>query len=387
MQRLCPICGFSGKKFLYLQNFHNKVLSLMEKYTVVSCKKCGFVFADNIPSQRKFSRYYAIMSKYEYNYKDGAVSKDQLNYFSKVAGYLSIYLKCKTVAILDVGCSTGGLLSVLKKKGYSNLTGLDPSSYCVNAVKKLHRINAIKGDIDSFKTQNKYDLVILSATLEHLVDFEGSMMKIWYLLKDGGLLFIEVPDAERFSSFVSAPFQQFSIEHINYFSRYSMENMLNKYSFKKVDISRNINKINLTVDPDIFVLAEKINMKSGEIKKDRVSGKKIKSYIDKCSSTDKTLKAKLKKVFSENKKIIIWGTGTGTLRLIEEGLDVSKIAFFVDSNARYKGKKLNGLIIKSPEEIKENRSPILISSYAYQNEIASQIRNVLKLKNKIIKVY
>jgi len=69
------------------------------------------------------------------------------------------------------------------------------------------------------------------------------------------------------------------------------------------------------------------------------------------------------------------------------GLDLSKILFFVDSNTRYIGKKLNGVEIKSPSDIREEEVPILISTYAYQQEIAYQIKKVLKLRNEIIKIY
>ena len=387
MNRPCPICSSIHKKLLYTQDFHNNELALMRKYSVVACVKCGFVFADKIPGQGKFSTYYSIMSKYEYNSKGGVVSGDQLSYFTKVVDYIVPYLSGKKVSILDVGCSTGSLLSVFKKKGFKNIRGLDPSLYCVKSVRRLYKIKAVKANISSYKTKNKYDLIILSATLEHLADFNSSMAKIRGLLKDNGLLFIEVPDAERFSAFISAPFQQFSIEHINYFSKYSMVNLLSRYSFRKINISRNINKFNRTTDPDLFVLAEKVPVSRNRISKDTVSKTKIRVYIGKCHDLDKKLKDRLAKIFHENKRIIVWGAGTSTQRLLGNGIDLSKTACFVDSNKRYSGKELDGIKIRSPKNIKEQDIPILISTYAYQEEIAYQIRNVLKLKNRIIKIY
>jgi SAM-dependent methyltransferase len=235
MNRSCPICSSSKKTLIYKQKFTNSGISLMKGYDIVVCKTCGFVFADKIPLQKEFDHYYAVMSKYEFNYANGAVSKDYLNHFTKIVNFLIPNIARKKAAILDIGCSTGGLLSIFKLKGYTNLLGIDPSSSCIKAVRKLYRIEASVNNIANFKTDKKFDLIILSAVLEHLVDFTQAILKIRSLLKDQGLLFIEVPDVERFAlfcsparldkedgrprprmvggrtSFVQAPFQQFSI--------------------------------------------------------------------------------------------------------------------------------------------------------------------------------
>jgi hypothetical protein len=59
----------------------------------------------------------------------------------------------------------------------------------------------------------------------------------------------------------------------------------------------------------------------------------------------------------------------------------------VDSNKNYIGNKLGGLEIKSPAEIRGEDAPILISTYAYQEEIVYQIKDILKLKNEVIELY
>ena len=387
MNRFCPICFCSEKTFLYKQNFNNKVISLMENYDVVVCKDCGFVYADNIPSQADFSNYYAVMSKYEFNYKDGIVSSDYIDYFTKVVKFLIPHINDKNARILDIGCSTGALLSIFKSKGCSNLLGVDPSPLCVRTTKELYKIEANINNISNFNTNEKFDLIILSAVLEHLVDFSNSMQKIWSLLKDQGLLFIEVPDSERFDLYISAPFQQFSIEHINYFSQYSITNLLSKLSFKIIEIQQNENKLNLTIDPDIFILSRKTDENNFKIIRDDICELNIRKYIAQCSKIDLEIKKIIQEKLLNKNKIIVWGVGTHTQRLIGSGLDLSKILFFVDSNIRYIGKKLNGIAIKSPSDIQEEEIPILISTYAYQEEIAYQIKKVLKLNNEIIKIY
>lgn len=387
MNRFCPICSCLEKTFLYKQNFNNKTISLIENYNVVVCKNCGFVYAENIPSQADFDNYYALMSKYEFIDKDGIVSKEYVDYYTKIVNFLIPYIKDNNARILDIGCSTGCLLSLFKSNGYSNLSGIDPSPLCVKTTKELYNIEATINNISNFNANEKFDLIILSAVLEHLVDFSASMQKIRSLLKDKGLLFIEVPDAERFDSYISGPFQQFSTEHINYFSQHSIKNLLSAFSFKILKIQFNKIKLNLNIEPDIFILSIKTDEKAFKIIRDDASELKIRNYITLCSKIDLEIKKIIKEKLLNKNKIIVWGVGTHTQRLIGSGLELSKVAFFVDSNVRYVGKKLNGIEIKSPDNIKEEEIPILISTYSYQEEIAYQIRNVLKLKNEIIKIY
>ncbi|MCM8796936.1 MAG: class I SAM-dependent methyltransferase [Candidatus Omnitrophica bacterium] len=359
----------------------------MESYDVVVCSNCGFVYADNIPSQDDFNNYYTVMSKYEFDYKNGVVSNSYIEHFTKIVNFLIPHITDFNAKILDIGCSTGALLSIFKLNGYSNLLGIDPSPSCVRATKELYNIEASVNNIFNFNTNEKFDLIILSAVLEHLVDFNNSMQKIRSLLKDRGLLFIEVPDAERFVLYISMPFQQFSIEHINYFSQNSIRNLLSKFSFEIIELQKNENRINQSIDPDIFILSRKSNENNFIIKRDDICELKIRNYISQCAELDLKIKKVIQEKLSNKNKIIVWGVGTHTQRMLGSILDLSKILFFVDSNIRYIGKKLKGIEIKSPSDIKEEGIPILISTYSYQEEIAYQIKEILKLNNEIITIY
>ncbi len=374
------------KNNIFKQNFGSNAIAIMDGYDVVACKNCGFVYSDNIPGQDEFNKYYEVMSKWEFNYKDGVVSDDYQKYFKKIVDFLVPYLTNKNVNIMDIGCSTGCLLNMFKEKGYSNLLGVDPSSACVKTVKELYNINAVASTISNLSVDKKFDVIILSAVLEHLVDFSGSMNKIRSLLNDEGLLFVEVPDATRFDSYIFTPFQQFSIEHIDYFSDLSLKNLLAKFGFEVIEMQKNENTVNQTIDPDIFVLSRISNKLNHKIVKDDITEKKLGDYISKCREMDVKVNKFLNETLAKNDKIIIWGVGTHTQRLVGAGLDLSKVLYFVDSNSRYRGKKINGVEVKSPQDIKED-TPILVSTFSYQEEVVRQIKDVLKLRNEVIKIY
>jgi len=86
--------------------------------------------------------------------------------------------------------------------------------------------------------------------------------------------------------------------------------------------------------------------------------------------------------------MIVWGVGTHTLRLLATGgLDIQRVALFVDSNPKYQQQELQGVPVVAPGELRERTEPILISSRSSQHAIEDQIRNSLGLKNRLILLY
>lgn len=387
MDRICPVCSSSEKVFIYNQKLNNTSISLMDNYDVVSCENCDFIFADKIPDQSAFNHYYKTMSKYEFDYKKGNVANDYMVHFKKIFKFIKPYVSDKATNILDIGCSTGALLAIFKNQGYHNVQGLDPSKACAETANKLYNIEVVANNILDYRTDQKFDLIILSAVLEHLIDLNAALKKMNSLLKDNGLLFIEVPDVNRFHSYIFTPFQQFSFEHINYFSDQSLLNLLSKFGFENLKMMPCENRVNQTIDPDIFAIFSKSNPSDSEFKKDPNSLLNVNKYISKCHEIDLELNNLLNTKLKGRNKIIVWGVGTHTQRLLGSGLDTSIIEFFVDSNTRYAGKRIDGVEIKSPEAILDDNIPILISTFSFQNEIHDQIREELKITNEIIHLY
>ena len=386
--RNCPICLSSNYSFLHLQEFHNNTISLMRKYDIVSCNACGMLYANKLPSQEQFKKYYRDISKYEFKNHNGKVKNSYVEHFQKIKNFIlqNISYRDKSIKILDIGCSTGSLLNEFKKEGFNNLLGIEPAESCRKVAKDLYNIEVVSKDLDNFDTEDKFDVVILSAVLEHLLCPQNAIKKIVYFLKLNGYIYIEVPDVDRFYKFVQSQYQQFSQEHINYFSKNSIINLLNQFGFEIVKMEQNENKITQTIDPDLFILAKWTNFRNYKIKKNKKGLRNIKKYIRKSEKLEKSIYSKLLRKIEDEDKIIVWGAGLHTQNLLKNKFFRKKILYFVDSNINYNNKKLYDLDIKLPEKIKED-IPILISSYGYENEIYNQIKNDLKLNNKIIKLY
>jgi 2-polyprenyl-3-methyl-5-hydroxy-6-metoxy-1,4-benzoquinol methylase len=393
-KRPCAICNSTRSRLLYRQTFSqlSDNSGLLSGYNVVVCLDCGFCFGDDIPEQAVFNAYYRDMSKYEkieYTKKDSPYDQAR---FKAMANVILKYLDNPKVRIFEVGCANGQLLSLLKNQGYKNVAGIDPSPVSAKIARLHYGINVSANTLSDVATSDEtVDFLILAGVLEHVRDLNPALQKLRAMLSVGGCIFITVPDASRYAEGEDAPFQEFSVEHINFFSAHSLANLLNANGFSEVSIQEDMIISNYrTSTPVIHGLFSKEDFFSSKPSnfKDSKTEMGLTIYINQSVQGDHNIQATIEKVVKSGRPIAVWGTGAHTLRLLATSkLGEARIRAFVDSNPKYQGKTLNNIPIISPQELKELPDPILISSRVYQKEIAGQIRNELKLNNEIIQLY
>jgi hypothetical protein len=112
------------------------------------------------------------------------------------------------------------------------------------------------------------------------------------------------------------------------------------------------------------------------------------AYVNGCRKLDAELRDTIRRALPASGRILVWGVGAHTLRLLATGgLEVEWVEAFVDSNSKYQRRDLRGVRVISPEEVRVRPEPILISSRGYQQEIQEQIRHGLGLANPVILLY
>jgi SAM-dependent methyltransferase len=390
--RSCPICKSGDKALLFNQSFAAfSQKNVIEAYDVVTCNNCGFCYADGIPEQQAFDSYYRDMSKYEKPDIKLHESEYDINRFDQIVKYLNARNLNRNSHIVEIGCSMGLLLSLLKKNGYTNLYGIDPSPLCVRKVIEQYSIPAAASAISGLSSiiKKQVDMLIMVGVLEHIRDLDQTMEELGRVLKQDGKICIVVPDASQYINGKDAPFQEFSIEHINFFGPVSLTNLMRKYEFSKLNIEQELVEVNRnTITPVILSLFSKDKATKSSLTFDVETSANLKKYINISNEYEKTINLKIKDLVNENHPLIIWGTGTQTLRLLANtDLSRANITAFVDSNIKYQGNKLNNVQVISPDALKDHNEPILISTRVYQDEIEYQIKHILKLPNKIIKLY
>lgn len=388
--RPCPLCGGNSSRILFRQAFQAvDQIGLLDGYDVVVCQDCGTTFADLIPPQSEFDQYYRDLSKYAYEHRGGKESPDDEWRLRQVANTLESLIPSRSTRLLEIGCANGSLLGILKAAGYQNVSGLDPSPECAEAA--LHRYG-VKVFTDSIfaprLVQPGYDFLVLLGVLEHIRDVNLAAQTVRGLLTASGHVYVEVPDATNLIAECDAPFQEFSLEHINFFSPTALRFLMESAGFQTIE-AKSVVRPDRNGKPTAVVCGffENSGTRRTSFPRDFEAEIGLQRYINKCREMDTDLRRRIDEAVTRHRNFIVWGVGTHTQRLLATGaLNITNIVAFVDSNPKYQNHQLQGIPVVRPEALKNCPEPILISSYAFQQEIANQVRG-LNLPNELILMY
>ena len=387
-KRPCPVCRGERSKQLFAQSFaHLSGATLLEGYRVAICEDCGAGFADDIPPQNLFDQYYRDLSKYETTGAPETVpAVDQR--FRDIAGLIAPFIPSANSRILEIGSAAGGLLRALMDLGFQNVTGADPSPGCVRMAREAFGVPGVVATILNMPAgEEPYDTLITTGVFEHIRDLEGAVSEVRRLIRPGGRVYLEVPDASRYQPQQDAPYQEFSVEHINYFSLTSLKNLMQQRGFTTIAGGHVVRPQHEITCPCVYGVFELSDQKI-PLERDTETEAGLTAYIAGCAAEDTRIRAVIGQALRPGERMIVWGTGAHTLRLLATGgLDPAAISVFVDSNPKYQHRTLNGIPVVGPGDLKTRTEPILISSCGFQNEIRNQVQQGLGLKNPLILLY
>lgn len=153
------------------------------------------------------------------------------NIFGKRVKIVQRFIKTQG-KVLDIGTSTGTMLDLFKEIGWQTF-GVEPSESSRVATKKGHNVSNVFFEKSNFP-KNSFDLIILNHTLEHLVGPIKILTRVYELLKDGGLVLVDVPNAGGLGSRLLGKRWPYLLpkEHISQFTKESLSNVFIQAGFK-----------------------------------------------------------------------------------------------------------------------------------------------------------
>lgn len=389
LNRLCPICA--GKQGEILTHVHMTLgagIKIPDSYDVVSCENCGFTFADVNANQDVYNEYYASDNCYSCEGDIKALGKNVS--IECMKNFILKYVK-KDERILDIGCGSGDLLKILKRNGYVDLTGLDPSQASLERLKELG-IKTIKRNIFEPIQENevRYNTIISTCVMEHILDLNNFLKIVESYLEQDGRFFVVVPSVEGFQKYYQLKPNYFNHEHINYFSKVSLKNLMMKHSLFSLTendgeyycVGSDLEKQDLMLE-NIFEINKE---KQKNIEYDSKSKESIEKYIIMDNKASKKLDAIIKKVNDENRRLIIWGAGSLAMTLMANDNFAEYVDGFVDNNDTKIGKNILGKEVYTPEILKGEKFKdhlLLIACMRYSDSILRQIHDV-GIDNEVI---
>lgn len=132
--------------------------------------------------------------------------------------------------ILDIGCGEGEV-----SMGIGEVTGVDISGPRLEKARQ-NGLKTIKADVCNIPLHETFDAVIVADLIEHMQRPYDLLIEANRLLKDGGQLFIETPNALNFMRFLQLLFNEKAREespnHLFLLDRISLTEMLARTDFE-----------------------------------------------------------------------------------------------------------------------------------------------------------
>lgn len=203
VDRACDLCGSRNHRLVGRKQ--GKLTGFL--FCIVRCSRCGFVFVN--PGLDDAS----LLSLYDEDYYFGRGFDPWASYLSETGGIqdhpcyrsediaASIDGVARTTGIegrdvLDIGSGLGGLIKALSALGY-NVLGIETSQFAVKLCQEAG-LDVAEGPLSqAVLTTEKFDVVTLIETIEHIPDPTQTMRLVSTLLKPGGIVYVQTGDVDQ----------------------------------------------------------------------------------------------------------------------------------------------------------------------------------------------
>jgi len=336
----CRLCGSDVETSIDFreQPIVNKLLEKprqVKKYPmqVGGCKQCGlFQILEPIDALEFYTNY------------DNGSSVKREPHLHKLLDQLSSILSTDA-KIIDIGCNDGKFLSHLREIGFTNLVGLEPtknmSSVAIASGFKVFNTFLDVSTADEIVLgERKFDCVIIRQVLEHIADLENFGLAIQRLVKPGGVIAIEVPDAEL--NFRGPDYALWE-EHVNYFTIKSLEIFLQLNGMKLVN-----SYVSIFSGLCLSVLARKIDIESEVFSLEPINNSiaddfsSFKRWSNGFLTFRENVKKEIKSYNNQGFEVVLYGVGSRSSPFLNIVGICDMLSFAIDDDPRKQGKFLPG---------------------------------------------
>ena len=234
----CPICA--SKDFDLLLKAKDYRLRFFEDiFNIVKCRNCEFIFLNPRPSQDEFLNFYPT----DFHKNDTSLL------YKIIEPCFTISLKNtirtlkrykKQGKILDIGCGNGSFILAMQKHGY-DVWGveLNPEAQKYTPLNFKGRI--FFQELKECKFPEKsFDIITMFQSLEHVADLGTLFTEIRRIIKDKGIFYICVPNADFFESRLFGSYY-YNLEvprHFYFFTCKTLGNLLTRNGFNAFRVVR-----------------------------------------------------------------------------------------------------------------------------------------------------
>ncbi len=137
-----------------------------------------------------------IDNEKESTYKFDISGRETVDFVLKCINEHKEKYRLDTINVLDVGCGTGQLTRLIGADPRTKILAFDIDDASLNLArtssKNLYNINYINSSVEDFTSEEKYDIILLTQVLDHIVDPTALIKKIRNYLCDNGKIIIGI---------------------------------------------------------------------------------------------------------------------------------------------------------------------------------------------------
>lgn len=346
---VCNVCGKLLGAAVYVGNESTSITTMnkvIEGQTeVFHCQACDHVQTTELP---ELERFYAE----EYSINEDGLDDDQLY---EVRDGKEVYRSEHQASVLLSKLDLGGTPKVLDYGAAKGATLRRIIAAAPNVIPYLfdvtNRYEAFWRDFPreaqwaSFNIKREWtgtlDVVTSFYALEHIPQLDTVLAEIHSLLRPGGTFYFIVPNTyANWADFIVA-------DHVNHFSRASLEVMLLRAGFSDI-----------VIDDEAHTSAFVVHCKAGERHADvqseiTLSTAKVNQLAAFWSAAQASI-VRQEKGLPPGGQIAVYGAGVYGNFILACLTQPSRVACFLDQNRFLQGKVVNGIQIVHPDALPDN---------------------------------
>jgi SAM-dependent methyltransferase len=193
----CPVCGSDRISCRYSGKPVRPEWRDEKTFEVFGCENCAHGFLNPVPDKTALAAYYTSQYvAYQSGHGTGNL-QSAIDQARRAQRYRHVDLHAG-MDVLDIGCGSGSFLYVIQSI-VGSVQGVEPSEHGVATCRALG-IPVFHGDLEAFaeSDDHTYDLITLNHVLEHHPEPRRLLILCRARLKEGGRIWIAVPNAGSF---------------------------------------------------------------------------------------------------------------------------------------------------------------------------------------------
>jgi 2-polyprenyl-3-methyl-5-hydroxy-6-metoxy-1,4-benzoquinol methylase len=250
----CPICKSTDIVF-YVRAYG---------FDMSVCNSCGLIFCNPYPNEEQLYKYYnSEMKAFENEFFRESFERRVTLFLPRV----KLIQEYKTSGrLLDVGSAIGIFIEALKRS--STLYDVSCCDISVEACKELKEryphISVINMDFLKMPQGNRYDIVTMWDTMEHIVDLNRLLEQTYNILSENGIFVFSTPNTDSFEWRITGKkhIQILPPGHVNLMSKKSIYRLLNSRGFDVLD--------SFTLNASLDITYVKKLIENGEVDLSRI---------------------------------------------------------------------------------------------------------------------